>query len=313
MRSCPTLKREVLQYPSITEDRNLQSMTTPSVVPGYRFAFTVNHYTESDIADVMTFASQCKYVIFGKEIAESGTPHLQGFLITKATTRLSKLKKVVPRAHWENAKKCNDANVKYCKKQGDFTEIGQLPQSKGQAQVDIWQAVRRLAEAGDFDAIPDNMYIRYKRTLQEIHREKRPKPQPRPVLDNHWWFGPTRVGKTSTAKLENPDYYLKTCDQWWDGYNDEACVIIDEWSPDNANLAQQLKLWSDHGEFRAAIKGGHMLIRPAKIIVCSNYSMEECFPRYGDLEPLKARFQVREWKKSDDAVRSESFDFSGEF
>lgn len=309
MRSCPTLKREVLQYPSITEDRNLQSMTSPPVVPGYRFAFTVNHYTESDIADVMTFASQCKYVIFGKEIAESGTPHLQGFLITKATTRLSKLKKVVPRAHWENAKKCNDANVKYCKKQGDSTEIGQLPQSKGQAQVDVWQAVRRLAQAGDFDAIPDSMYIRYKRTLHEIHEDHRPEVEDLAEPCGIWITGPAGSGKSTYARTKYPktDLYKKDHTTWWTSYAWQPHVLLEDVGHDDAKLGTHFKLWADKWSFPIERKSKpEVEIRPETFIVTSQYTIDEIWQDHETREALNRRFKTI-------VMRSETQDFSGEF
>lgn len=112
-------------------------------------------------------------------------------------------------------------------------------------------------------------------------------------MDFHWWYGDSGSGKSLTARRENPDHYLKHPNKWWDGYNGQQCVIIDEWQPSHSMLAHHLKEWCDHHAFCAEVKGGTMCIRPPKVIITSNYSLEECFPNQADLLPLKRRFTVK--------------------
>jgi len=71
-------------------------------------------------------------------------------------------------------------------------------------------------------------------------------------------------------------------------------VAIEEWSPDVVpQLIQKLKKWADHNPFNGEIKGGTLIdIRPEKIIVLSNYTIEQCFPRQEDYLPLSRRFKV---------------------
>ena len=79
---------------------------------------------------------------------------------------------------------------------------------------------------------------------------------------------------------------------WWDGYANEEVVVIEEWCPKNEMTASGLKIWADRYPFSCEVKGGTIRrIRPKKIIVTSNYSMEQCFERVEDLEPLKRRFK----------------------
>ena len=62
----------------------------------------------------------------------------------------------------------------------------------------------------------------------------------------------------------------------------------------NECTGSQLKIWADRYPFSAQIKGGTLLkIRPTKLIVLSNYEMEECFPNEADLLPLKRRFTIK--------------------
>lgn len=100
-----------------------------------------------------------------------------------------------------------------------------------------------------------------------------------------------------TARQDNPGAYIKNTNKWWDGYVDQACVIIDEWNPElEKYLADHLKRWADHHPFSAEIKGGTMCIRPSRIIITSNFTLEECFALPQNLEPIKRRFKVREFQ-----------------
>lgn len=77
-----------------------------------RWCFTVNNPEEKEIFLLVEFLAQMDYV-FQEEIGESGTRHLQGTFSSKNPIRFSRLKKLIPRAHWEP---CRDwkASIKYC-------------------------------------------------------------------------------------------------------------------------------------------------------------------------------------------------------
>jgi len=73
-------------------------------------------------------------------------------------------------------------------------------------------------------------------------------------------------------------------------------VIIEEWSPKNEVTASALKIWADRYPFTAQIKGGVLQkIRPAKIIVISNYRLSDCFPDARDADPIARRFKEFEF------------------
>lgn len=57
------------------------------------------------------------------------------------------------------------------------------------------------------------------------------KPQANNELLHEWHHGPTGTGKTRGVRARFPDAYLKSNTKWWDGYNGESVVILDEMTP----------------------------------------------------------------------------------
>lgn len=98
-----------------------------------RYCFTLNNYTDHDIVlvDELSILPNVVYLIYGKEVGENGNPHLQGFFILKGPQRFSWVKRRLPRAHIEAAKGTSLQAAEYCKKEGDFKEVGVFPANKG--------------------------------------------------------------------------------------------------------------------------------------------------------------------------------------
>jgi len=70
--------------------------------PARKWVFTLNNYTEADIERIkgVLKADACYYAVVGKEVRESGMPHLQGFVHFKARIRLTAPhKKLHDKAH----------------------------------------------------------------------------------------------------------------------------------------------------------------------------------------------------------------------
>lgn len=85
-----------------------------------KWCITLNNYSEIEYRSIdQQIIPLCKEYVVGKEIGESGTPHLQCVFLFKKRIRLSAIKKIVPRAHIETCKFYNESII-YCKKDGNF-------------------------------------------------------------------------------------------------------------------------------------------------------------------------------------------------
>lgn len=251
-----------------------------------RWCFTVNNWSPPD--EVLIKAMDTVFLIYGKETGESGTPHLQGYCTFKQPQRLLAMKKRHPTAHWEVAKGNSAHNITYCSKDGDVFERGTRPadalrtagKATGQANRQRFADALAAARKGDFDAIPPDLYARYRHTWHMESKEHMPMPKDLDHLPGIWIHGPAGHGKSRLARHLFPHAYKKLQNKWWDGYRSHPAVILDDF--DFKDLSHHLKIWADRYAFTAEIKGGALNIRPDWFIITSNYSPDHFF----NLDPL---------------------------
>lgn len=93
---------------------------------GLNFSYTVNNYTDENQGTLK--ALPCLYHVFGYEVGDSGTPHLQGTICFAKNRRLSAVIKLIP-GHVEITRN-KEASIIYCKKGGNFWEEGEPPLNK---------------------------------------------------------------------------------------------------------------------------------------------------------------------------------------
>lgn len=261
-----------------------------------RWVFTLNNYTEEEWQQAINLESVTIWGIVGKEIGTEGTPHLQGAVCFAGNKRLNAVKLLLPRAHLDIMRGECSQNKTYCSKAGDFTEWGTIPKDrKAQAedQKEKWDTVRALAIEGRFDEIPSDLYVRYMHTLKRMHMDDSVRnltTQDWTEPPNEWHWGSTGTGKSRAVREAYPILYLKSLNKWWCGYRNEETVLIEEFCP-GMPFGSFMKMWADRYAFRAETKGGSMMINPTRIIVTSNYSIDECFDTR-DREAIKRRFRI---------------------
>lgn len=255
--------------------------------------FTLNNWDDKDVEDIRNLGSQ--YVVFGKEVGENGTHHLQGYVYFKSARTLSSLKKKLKKAHFEPRRGSHEQARDYCLKDGDYEEIGTPPVSqkeKGEKEKERWEAAWACAKVGDFDGIDKDILMRCYRTCKEIRKDYMADVQDAEDVTGVWFYGAAGVGKSRRARDEYPKAYLKMCNKWWDGYQEEPHVIIDDLDKGHAVLGHHLKIWGDRYCFLAETKGGAIKIRPKTIIVTSQYHPDDIWEDDETRSAIRRRFKI---------------------
>lgn len=215
-----------------------------------------------------------------KEIGESGNEHWQLFAAFKKKVRISTVKNIVGNGHWEASR--SEAAELYVFKEdtavaGTRFELGQKTFNPNNATD--WARVRDLATSGNVAAVLEEfpqVGITHYRTLKQIKVDYMECPANLPGPCGKWVFGPPGVGKSYWVR-ENygQDLYIKAQNKWWDGYQGQKFVLLDDF--DSKVLGHYLKIWLDAYAFTAETKGGTIQIRPDVFIITSNYKIEELF------------------------------------
>lgn len=255
-----------------------------------RYCFTLNNP-----GDRVPSFDGCRYLVYGREVGESGTPHLQGFVVFKSNKRIAGCSKWLPGAHFEKARGTNEEASGYCKKDGAFVEEGDLPADTAVAKSNLWKEAIKSAREGTIEETHPSVYVQYNRFCiaeRAAHR----KLESLEDVCGIWLWGPSGTGKTSavfqTFGIDN--VYDKGVNKWWDGYRDEETVLIDDVTVENGKyIASFLLRWADKFPVRVETKGGMLRVRPKRIILTSNFIMHDVYADCGvDLEALYRRFKL---------------------
>nr|WAE42795.1 MAG: replication associated protein [Cressdnaviricota sp.] len=261
------------------------------------WCFTLNNYTledESRIKDCVDGVT-CRYVCYGREVGESGTPHLQGFVYFCNAVSLKFCRERLGNAHFETTKGTTEQACKYCEKDGDFHEQGERPISaseKGKAEQERWKLARAAAVAGDLDSIDDDIFVRFYRTLKEIKKDYMGDVPDANECTGVWIYGVAGIGKSRKAREDYPNAYLKMANKWWDGYQKEEFVIIDDVDTKHDCLGHHFKIWGDRYSFLAETKGGAIKIRPSKVVITSQYRIDQIWTDQETVDALTRRYFV---------------------
>jgi len=302
-------------------------MQAPAV---HYWCATFNNYTAASYEAVRGWMTEnCTYAVIGKEVAETGTPHLQCYFALKERKRRTFLSRVFDdlgagKPHLEATKANGKLASDYCKKgkqsheewdtanaggpnfglDADVWEHGVLPiyvaGNRGSATASAkrtadYAAAIVLAKERKFDEIDPCLLVRHYSSLQRIAADN---PLPVPDLAKPraiWIWGPPGTGKSYSARKRFPNFYWKGANKWWCGYKGEEVVILDDFDSNHKVLGHHIKIWADQYYFNGETKGSSMRIRFLVFIITSNYHPDQIWADDPVLaEAIKRRFTF-EW------------------
>jgi hypothetical protein len=116
--------------------------------------FTLNNYSDSDRegCSALFQSADVSRMAVGDEVGESGTPHYQGAIIFRSAKRLTGVRALLPRAHWETmragweeakAYALKDKQVLWDKDEGGQGKRNDLDHvrhsiDEGKTEADLW-------------------------------------------------------------------------------------------------------------------------------------------------------------------------------
>ncbi len=251
--------------------------------------FTINNPEGPEDEPAIFLQEYASYCVYQLEVGENGTVHYQGYVHLFTKKRLSTLKGINPRAHWETRRGSHREAKRYCTKDetrspdGMIVEFGEEP-SPG-TRCDL-EDIKLMIDEGETDkAIADEHFGSYVRYFKGFDRYRTLSEKPR---DSHTYckvlWGPSRTGKSTRAMYEARLYaegeepYVLPRPQgkaWFDGYNGQKVVILDEfygWLPFDllVRMIDQLPLIVEK-------KGGTVQFRAELVIITSNRQPREWY------------------------------------
>ncbi len=263
---------------------------TPSVI---HWCFTINN---PQPGDVTWCPRHMAYLIVGREVGDQGTPHLQCYVAFKQRHRIPYVKKLFPRAHIEDCKGTPIQNIIYCSKENDFDEYGTIPKTAQQVLQSKWDDAYLMAKLGNYQAIPKDMLIRYYHAFKRIHQDNPIDVENLARRENLWIVAPSGYGKSTYAREKFPDFYDKAPNKWFIGYKSQVTILCDDFGPKQCEyLGWYMKRWADIFPFPIEDKGGGTAkIRPAHIVVTSQWHPRECFEDPLVADAICNRFDIKE-------------------
>lgn len=235
-----------------------------------------------------------RYCIYQREISpETKREHFQGYIEFFNDQRVGQVKTVLGECHCEPRKGTREQARKYCRKLA--TAI-----SGTQVEFGVWREniahKRKLCDMLKSNMSLDDIitespisYVRCHRGLERLFSLRTAKIAKRyRKVEVLVFWGPTGSGKTRRA-AEEPDHFFMPLGEkfWFDGYQGEKCLIIDDFRGE-IKYSFLLRLLHGH-ECQVPIKGGFVWAQWTKVIITSNLEPKGWYPKQSHIDPLMRR------------------------
>ena len=221
-------------------------------------------------------------MLVARELHADGNPHLHVFLTCKKkfdTCKADFFDLGDYHGNYQVARNSDDV-IDYCRKAdptpltfGVYVGNNQsVVQKRALANKALLE--KPLPELVDEGLIHISMYKKMKESITMYKLDKVVVPDYMPKKC-YWIYGKTGCGKSRYVRDNHPNScFFKPQNKWWDGYNGETVVLIDDFDMQGACLGHYLKIWADCYSFVAEVKGN--TIKP---IINTFYITSQYLPR----------------------------------
>lgn len=260
------------------------------------WVFTLNNYTADDEGRIARPYEWVKYIAYSKEVAPTtGTPHLQGFLVSWEKTSMRRVAQYLPRAHLEVMHGRLIDSVNYCTKRDtqELIEFGERPMQGMRSDL---IGFKRKIDAG-MDPVEVGMeephfgtYVKYHAGMEKYAHAvrgvsiKMDRTMPKVYIR----IGDSGSGKTrwlddefgagNWARMPNA-----TSSYWITPTVSRAdTVLVDDVGPAKVPKVEEFLEWTDRYPIEFNSKGGHLWWKPKNIVFTSNVHWISWWPKLTD-------------------------------
>lgn len=197
------------------------------------WCWTLNNYEPNPEEWLPPMFGNFKYLIFGKEVGEEGTPHLQGYVDWINPRALGGLKKIDNRIHWEIRRGTWDEAVDYCKEDGDWYEFGKKNEqgTRSDIQANVTAILNGTLRCDDLLLENFEHFHQYGRSYDRVEDIAICKRERTWMTKCTYLCGPSGSGKSHRAfrNYTQETHYVYNGDNgWWENYKGQEIVIFDD-------------------------------------------------------------------------------------
>lgn len=219
--------------------------------------------------------TECKYMRFGHEVCPTTQrPHLQGWLQWNNPRQVGEFWLTFGHPHIQPRRGTVEHNQLYTSKENDYEEFG-TPPNQGK-RTDWTTAVEQLRTQRVVDVVDTQPHLLPAiRALERYQTLARQPPKDRDVR-TIYVHGRSGCGKSRSLHQAYPDAYWKPQGDWWDGYEGQAVVVLDDYYGDQP-YAQLLRVL-DRYPLRLPVKGGFVPAAFTTVVITSNARLDDQYP-----------------------------------
>lgn len=248
-------------------------------IRGRCWMFIINNPTDDEKNEFAEY--EVRYKVWQLERGEKeGTLHLQGAIYSDKILNLRELKESFPRAVILKAKNTRKV-LMYCQKErtrveGPFEDGFPPAQGKRNDLKDLCRKVIEkkldLTELAKEDPVS---FVRYHKGLKVLRQQLIEDRNFAP--ERIWIWGKAGVGKTRYAfrRFGSENVYIKDGTQWWDGYENEDCILVDDFEA--TWPYRDFLRFLDRYKYQGQVKGGYVKINSPVIIITSEFPPEHYY------------------------------------
>lgn len=229
--------------------------------------YVINNYTDDDIEGVIAI-KDFVYHVFGFEVGENGTPHIQAYVCFENQRFRHAMKKLLPRAKLLVARGSAKQNFTYNSKDGEYYEQGKIEESAGPGKP-TFQKLQIVMNNPEQNPHVFMQYHRaYPKMLQVIAERGRSLPDSPPRILCTQFYDPELLLDMAEKRFKFSTPFFTEGNET-DCWNNEQLVITDCYGMTVMGIAA----WMRKRPY--TIRRGFDLIKFDPDIICMTYKSEQ--------------------------------------